>query len=192
VGWSASRAESFSGAMLSYSTQYLDGAVKNVRAAVKKAFRTAQLARRCGTPGDMGGQTRGSGPAATRLAAGDRRRPSRGGRLTSGPTARRHAIPPCGVPTGHHRIRARPGPRGPGWPLWGALVWFICEVWLNQVMGPVAALTVSTAAFVGAGAGVPSQWPVPHAPRVSHDGRDGNARPARTGSAGDPGPARRP
>ena len=39
-----------------------------------------------------------------------------------------------------------------GWPLWGALVWFICEVWLNQVMGPWAALTVSTAAFVGAGA----------------------------------------
>jgi uncharacterized protein DUF6611 len=38
-----------------------------------------------------------------------------------------------------------------GWPLWGALVWVICEIWLNQVTGPWTALALSTAAYVGLG-----------------------------------------
>jgi hypothetical protein len=39
-----------------------------------------------------------------------------------------------------------------GWPLWGALVWVICEVWLNQALAPWAAVAISTAAYLGAGA----------------------------------------
>jgi hypothetical protein len=38
-----------------------------------------------------------------------------------------------------------------GWPLWGALVWVIAEIWLTQVTGPWTALTISTAAFLGLG-----------------------------------------
>jgi hypothetical protein len=38
-----------------------------------------------------------------------------------------------------------------GWPLWGALVWVIAEIWLSQVTGPWTALTISTAAFLGLG-----------------------------------------
>ncbi len=38
-----------------------------------------------------------------------------------------------------------------GWPLWGALVWIICEIWLTHVLAPVVAFAVSTAAYVGSG-----------------------------------------
>ncbi len=38
-----------------------------------------------------------------------------------------------------------------GWPLWGALVWIVGEIWLSHVTGPWTALTLSTAAYLGAG-----------------------------------------
>lgn len=38
-----------------------------------------------------------------------------------------------------------------GWPLWGALAWVLCEIWLNPLIGPGPALAVSTAACVGSG-----------------------------------------
>jgi hypothetical protein len=38
-----------------------------------------------------------------------------------------------------------------GWPLWGALVWVVCEVWLNQMTGPWTAVIISTAVYLGLG-----------------------------------------
>jgi hypothetical protein len=38
-----------------------------------------------------------------------------------------------------------------GWPLWGALAWVVCEIWLSHVTGPWAALAISTAAYAGSG-----------------------------------------
>jgi hypothetical protein len=38
-----------------------------------------------------------------------------------------------------------------GWPLWGALVWVMCEAILNQLTGPWTALLISTAAYLGVG-----------------------------------------
>jgi hypothetical protein len=38
-----------------------------------------------------------------------------------------------------------------GWPLWGALLWVVGEIWLSQVTGPWTAVTFSTAAYLGAG-----------------------------------------
>ena len=38
-----------------------------------------------------------------------------------------------------------------GWPLWGALVWVICEIFMNNMTGPWTALAVSTAACLGSG-----------------------------------------
>ncbi|MFG1930804.1 DUF6611 family protein [Mycobacterium sp. NPDC048908] len=38
-----------------------------------------------------------------------------------------------------------------GWPLWGALVWVICEIFLNQVTGPWTAVFTSTAIYLGLG-----------------------------------------
>jgi hypothetical protein len=38
-----------------------------------------------------------------------------------------------------------------GWPLWGALVWVACEMWLSQTTGPWTALTISSAVYVGSG-----------------------------------------
>jgi hypothetical protein len=38
-----------------------------------------------------------------------------------------------------------------GWPLWGALVWIVGEIWLSHVTGPWTALAISTAVFLGAG-----------------------------------------
>jgi uncharacterized protein DUF6611 len=35
-----------------------------------------------------------------------------------------------------------------GWPVWGALVWLACEVFLPQVIGPWTAVAVSTGALV--------------------------------------------
>jgi hypothetical protein len=48
-----------------------------------------------------------------------------------------------------------------GWPMWGALVWVVCEISLSDVTGAWTALAISTAAYVGSGlvavamAGVP-------------------------------------
>jgi hypothetical protein len=38
-----------------------------------------------------------------------------------------------------------------GWPLWGALVWVFCEVWLTQLTGPWTALAISTSIYLGLG-----------------------------------------
>jgi Family of unknown function (DUF6611) len=38
-----------------------------------------------------------------------------------------------------------------GWPLWGALVWVFCEIWLSDMTGPWNALVTSTAIYLGLG-----------------------------------------
>src|SRR3954468_14803853 len=38
-----------------------------------------------------------------------------------------------------------------GWPLWGALVWIVCEIILSHTIAPWAAFAMSTAAFIGSG-----------------------------------------
>lgn len=38
-----------------------------------------------------------------------------------------------------------------GWPLWGALVWVVCEIFLNNMTGPWTAFAVSTAVCLGSG-----------------------------------------
>jgi hypothetical protein len=38
-----------------------------------------------------------------------------------------------------------------GWPLWGALVWITCEIFLTNVTGPWTAFALSTAALLGSG-----------------------------------------
>jgi hypothetical protein len=38
-----------------------------------------------------------------------------------------------------------------GWPLWGALVWVVCEILLSDPTAPWTALTISTVACIGAG-----------------------------------------
>jgi hypothetical protein len=40
-----------------------------------------------------------------------------------------------------------------GWPLWGALVWVTCEIFLSNLTGPWTAFAASTAAYIGAGLG---------------------------------------
>jgi len=38
-----------------------------------------------------------------------------------------------------------------GWPLWGALVWVCCEIFLTQITGPWTALAISTSVYLGLG-----------------------------------------
>jgi hypothetical protein len=38
-----------------------------------------------------------------------------------------------------------------GWPLWGALVWVFCEIWLSHMTGPWTAFALSTATYLGLG-----------------------------------------
>jgi len=38
-----------------------------------------------------------------------------------------------------------------GWPLWGALVWVMCEMFLSNTTGPWTAFTISTTACLGSG-----------------------------------------
>ena len=38
-----------------------------------------------------------------------------------------------------------------GWPLWGALVWATCEIFLNNMTGPWTAFAISAAACLGSG-----------------------------------------
>ena len=38
-----------------------------------------------------------------------------------------------------------------GWPLWGALVWVTCEIFLNNMTGPWTAFAISTATCLGSG-----------------------------------------
>lgn len=39
-----------------------------------------------------------------------------------------------------------------GWPVWGVLVWIGCEIWLTQIVGPWAALAISTTVALASGA----------------------------------------
>lgn len=39
-----------------------------------------------------------------------------------------------------------------GWPMWGALVWIVAEIWLSDMTGPWPAAALSTATFLGSGA----------------------------------------
>ncbi|WP_166906216.1 DUF6611 family protein [Mycobacterium sp. DL440] len=39
-----------------------------------------------------------------------------------------------------------------GWPLWGMLVWLLCQLWLGGQMSPWPAFGASTAVFLAAGA----------------------------------------
>ncbi len=99
----------------------------------------------------MNDQRTGSGVlrrALLRLIGGDRPwgsidiRPDR-----FGVTRYRLVVYPPGISESERRrIRA-----ARGWPLWGALVWVICEIWLNQVTGPWTALAIATAAYLGLG-----------------------------------------
>lgn len=41
-----------------------------------------------------------------------------------------------------------------GWPLWGLLLWLLCQAWLSGTMGPWPAFGASTAVFVGSGLAV--------------------------------------
>jgi hypothetical protein len=38
-----------------------------------------------------------------------------------------------------------------GWPVWGALVWVTCEIFLSNATGPWTAFAISTSACLGAG-----------------------------------------
>jgi uncharacterized protein DUF6611 len=38
-----------------------------------------------------------------------------------------------------------------GWPLWGALVWVVCEIWFSHVTGPWLAVATATAIYLGLG-----------------------------------------
>jgi len=50
-----------------------------------------------------------------------------------------------------------------GWPLWGALVWVMCEIFMNTMTTPWIALALSTATCLGSGLW-PSRWQAHHAP----------------------------
>lgn len=99
----------------------------------------------------MDDQRVGSGVVRTavlRLIDGDRPwgsvdiRPDR-----FGVTRYRLVVYPPGISESERRrIRA-----ARGWPLWGALVWVMCELWLAQVTGPWTAVALSTAAYLGSG-----------------------------------------
>ncbi|MDV3129032.1 hypothetical protein M1247_29290 [Mycobacterium sp. 21AC1] len=38
-----------------------------------------------------------------------------------------------------------------GWPMWGLLLWLLCQAWLSGTMGPGPALGISVAVFVASG-----------------------------------------
>lgn len=92
-----------------------------------------------------------SGPASRawrRLLSGDRSwgfvdiRPDR-----FGVTRYRLVVYPPGIDESERRrIRA-----ARGWPLWGVVVWIVCEVFLGQRVGPWEALAISTAVYLGLG-----------------------------------------
>jgi hypothetical protein len=117
----------------------------------KKSVRTAQHARNCGYTGDMDDRRTGSGLLRhgwLRLLDGDRPWGSIDVRLDRfGVTRYRLVVFPPGISESERRrVRA-----ARGWPLWGALVWVICEIFLNNMTGPWTAFAVSTAACLGSG-----------------------------------------
>src|SRR5258707_12438425 len=112
----------------------------------KKSVRTAQRARHCGYTGDMDDRREGSGLLRRgwlRLLDGDRPwgsidiRPDR-----FGVTRYRLVVYPPGISESERR-RVRVAR---GWPLWGALVWCICEIFMNSMTTPCIARASSSAA----------------------------------------------
>ncbi|MFV8049833.1 DUF6611 family protein [Mycobacterium sp. 48b] len=65
-----------------------------------------------------------------------------------GITYYRLVVYPPGLGTSEHRLvrLAR------GWPLWGMLVWLLCQLWLGGQMSPWLAFGASTAVFLATGA----------------------------------------
>ncbi|HEX2285737.1 MAG TPA: DUF6611 family protein, partial [Mycobacterium sp.] len=64
-----------------------------------------------------------------------------------GVTRYRLVVYPPGIsPAERRRVRV-----ARGWPLWGALVWIVCEIWLSHITGPWTAVVISTAAYLGSG-----------------------------------------
>ncbi|CRZ18471.1 DUF6611 family protein [Mycolicibacterium neworleansense] len=65
-----------------------------------------------------------------------------------GITYYRLVVYPPGLGTSGHRLvrLAR------GWPLWGMLVWLLCQLWLGGQMSPWLAFGASTAVFLVTGA----------------------------------------
>jgi hypothetical protein len=65
-----------------------------------------------------------------------------------GITYYRLVVYPPGLGTFEHRLvrLAR------GWPLWGMLVWLLCQLWLGGQMSPWLAFGASTAVFLATGA----------------------------------------
>lgn len=77
-----------------------------------------------------------------------------------------------------------------GWPMWGALVWLACEVFLTQVTGRWTALAVATGALVAIGvittsiAGTPRTMVKGLSVTVSTTYRDPDAEATRERLAG--------
>lgn len=65
-----------------------------------------------------------------------------------GLTYYRLVVYPPGLSISEHRLvrLAR------GWPLWGMLVWLLCQLWLGGQMSPWPAFGASTAVFLATGA----------------------------------------
>jgi hypothetical protein len=117
----------------------------------KESVETAQRTRHCEYTGDMEDRRTGSGLLRRgwlRLVDGDRAwgsidiRPDR-----FGVTRYRLVVYPPGISESERR-RVRVAR---GWPLWGALVWVLCEIFLNNMTTPWIALAMSTAACLGSG-----------------------------------------
>jgi hypothetical protein len=120
-------------------------------AAVKKAFGPRNMGAIAGTPEAW--TTDGRAPACYvtvgwRLLDGDRPwgsidiRPDR-----FGVTRYRLVVYPPGISESERRwVRA-----ARGWPMWGALVWVTCEIFLINMTTPWIALAMSTAACLGSG-----------------------------------------
>ncbi|PXX03424.1 hypothetical protein C8E89_12284 [Mycolicibacterium moriokaense] len=120
-------------------------------AAVKKAFGPPQHALDSGYTGGMDDRRSGSGLLRRGwllLLDGDRPwgsidiRPDR-----FGVTRYRLVVYPPGISESERR-RVRVAR---AWPMWGALVWVACEIFLNNMTTPWIALAMSTAACLGSG-----------------------------------------
>jgi hypothetical protein len=64
-----------------------------------------------------------------------------------GVTRYRLVVYPPGISDAErHRVRV-----ARGWPMWGALIWVVCEIFLTNAAAPWTALTISTTAALGSG-----------------------------------------
>jgi hypothetical protein len=123
--------------------------VKNVLHSRKETVRTAGSACECGYTGDMDDRRAGLLRRGwLRLLDGDRPwgsidvRPDR-----FGVTRYSLVVYPPGISEAERR-RVR---IARGWPLWGALVWVACEIFLSDLTAPWTALAISTVACLGSG-----------------------------------------